>query len=242
MEHIKNFFKDKDNIIALCIIGFYFLIAEGLSYLIQIILVNLATQDFISNNYTYISIFLNFAIYVILAGGIITVSYKSIIKDYTLCSDNTQKMGKSIVYGILIMYIVSYVVSLISTILTSESSANQEGIDSMLTSPLGYILLFFIIGVIGPVIEELVFRKSVFQVFKNDVICILISSVGFGMIHMLGQLDLKPLDFFAVLLPYVSSGLVFSCLYVKNNRNIIVPIACHIFNNCLSLILIALIY
>lgn len=242
MERIKNYFKDKDNIIALCIIGFYFLIAEGLSFIIQLILVNVASKEFIINNYNNISIFLNFIIYVILAAGILTVSYKSIIKDYNLSSDNTQQMGKNIIYGILIMYIVSFVVSLISQVLTSESSANQEGIDSMLTSPLGYILLFFIIGVIGPVIEELVFRKSLFQVFKNDVLCILISSVGFGMIHMLGQLDLKPLDFFAVLLPYVSSGLVFSCLYVKNNRNIIVPIACHIFNNCLSLILISLIY
>lgn len=136
------------------------------------------------------------------------------------------------------MYIVSFASSVLSQILTSKSSANQDGINEMTSSTWGFISLFLVIGILDPIVEELIFRRALFQVFKNNTISIIISSLSFGLLHMSNQSG-TVLDFFAILIPYVTAGIVFSSLYVICNKNILVPIACHITNNAVSLLIVA---
>ncbi|MDZ5609936.1 type II CAAX endopeptidase family protein [Bacillus pseudomycoides] len=82
-----------------------------------------------------------------------------------------------------------------------------------------------VISIIGPILEEIVFRKILFgTLYKrfNFFIAAIISSLVFAAIHF---------DF-THLLVYTSMGLVFAFLYVKTKR-IIVPIMAHVTMNSL---------
>lgn len=80
-----------------------------------------------------------------------------------------------------------------------------------------------VISIIGPILEEIVFRKILFgTLYKkfNFFISALISSLVFATIHF---------DF-THLLVYTSMGFVFAFLYVKTKR-LIVPIMAHVTMN-----------
>ena len=89
--------------------------------------------------------------------------------------------------------------------------------------------LFIIIpAVVGPIIEELVFRKVIFGSLHKKVNffwAALLSSIIFAVMHM---------DF-SHLLIYTSMGFVFAFLYVKTKR-IIVPIIVHMSLNSFAVI------
>ena len=89
---------------------------------------------------------------------------------------------------------------------------------------------------LAPIVEELVFRKSFFAVIKNKWIALVLSSFVFGIIHALstaGTFQTKLI--YAI--PYFSSGLAFGIAYIRSDKNIIVPIACHMFNNIVATLL-----
>lgn len=86
-------------------------------------------------------------------------------------------------------------------------------------------LLFVAITVIGPILEEIVFRKIIFGSLAPNIgffLSAIISSLVFGALHM---------DFSHILI-YTSMGLVFAYLYVKT-RQIMVPIMAHVLMNSL---------
>src|SRR5690625_4529294 len=90
-------------------------------------------------------------------------------------------------------------------------------------------MLFIIIpAIVGPIIEELVFRKVIFGTLyrkMNFFGAALLSSFIFAVMHM---------DF-SHLIIYISMGFVFAFLYVKTKR-IIVPIVVHMALNSFAVI------
>lgn len=238
MNKIKNYFKDRENLMAIALILYYVLIMEGGSSLLSLLFKAMFKHETLVKYNTTFNIILNVAVYLLLGAVIIPFSIKYIKQNYEISSKNTQNPARLISFGLIVMYAVSIFSSLISGIFSDASSANQDGINEMTSSTWGFISLFLIIGIIGPVIEELIFRRALFQIFKNNTLSIIISSISFGLLHMTNQAG-SALDFFAVLIPYLSAGIVFSSLYVKSNKNILVPIACHITNNAVSLLILA---
>ncbi len=84
-------------------------------------------------------------------------------------------------------------------------------------------LLILVVSVIGPILEEIVFRKVIFgTIYKrtNFIIAASISSLIFAVVHR---------DF-THLLVYAALGFTFSFLYVKTKR-LIVPIVAHVAVN-----------
>ncbi|WP_456276962.1 CPBP family intramembrane glutamic endopeptidase [Bacillus sp. AK128] len=92
-------------------------------------------------------------------------------------------------------------------------------VEIALTTP----LFIVVTSIIGPILEEIIFRKILFgTLYKryNFFIAALLSSVIFAMVHM----DFKHL------LIYSAMGFTFAFLYVRTNR-IIVPIIAHVAMN-----------
>jgi len=90
-------------------------------------------------------------------------------------------------------------------------------------------LLVVVSSIIGPILEEIVFRKIIFGTLYqkfNFAISALISSVIFALAH---------LDFPHIIL-YTMMGFVFSFLYVQT-RKIIVPIIAHVLMNTLVVVI-----
>lgn len=89
-------------------------------------------------------------------------------------------------------------------------------------------LVIIVTSIIGPILEEIIFRKIIFGVLykrTNFIIAGLISSLLFALLHGEPQ----------HLLLYASMGFTFAFLYVKTKR-IIVPIFAHVAMNTMVII------
>lgn len=99
------------------------------------------------------------------------------------------------------------------------SENTQFLVEIAMTTP----LFIVVTSVIGPILEEIIFRKILFgSLYKrfNFIIAAIISSVIFAIVHM---------DFTHILI-YTAMGFTFAFLYVRTKR-IIVPIIAHVSMN-----------
>jgi len=105
-------------------------------------------------------------------------------------------------------------------------SENTEVIVGLLEKNIIFLLLP---AILGPIIEELVFRKVIFGALRKRMNLHLATVIG-ALIFALAHFD------FAHTLIYFVMGLVFTFLYVKTKR-IIVPILAHMGINSLVVII-----
>lgn len=107
-----------------------------------------------------------------------------------------------------------------------QGSENTQQIIRIIES---FPIVIFVSSVLGPILEEIVFRKIIFgALYKrmNFFLSALISSVIFALAHF------EPEH----ILLYAAMGFTFAFLYVKTNR-IIVPIFAHVTMNTLVVII-----
>ncbi|WP_040205612.1 CPBP family intramembrane glutamic endopeptidase [Neobacillus jeddahensis] len=143
-------------------------------------------------------------------------------------------LGNSVLWaflGIFLAYFAQIAAAMIETMLGVEmGSENTENILHIIdTLPLAVLVT----SIIGPILEEIVFRKIIFgSLYKrfNFFISALISSVVFALAHM------EP----SHILLYSAMGFTFAFLYVKTKR-ILVPIFAHVSMNTL-VVLVQLVY
>ncbi|MEK4396644.1 CPBP family intramembrane glutamic endopeptidase [Bacillus sp. FSL K6-2860] len=106
-----------------------------------------------------------------------------------------------------------------------RESENTQNILSIMDA---FPFLVVIIALIGPILEEIIFRKIVFGVIyerSNFFIAALVSSVFFAAAH-------SDFDHFFL---YTAMGFTFAFLYAKTKR-IIVPIGAHMLMNSLVIL------
>ena len=103
------------------------------------------------------------------------------------------------------------------------------------------ILSIFTTGILGPISEELVFRKSIREVISNPKTFIIISSIIFGSAHLLsgfldGSIIANPLQLLFII-PYSSMGIFFARGYIKTD-NILTSTIMHIIHNTITILII----
>lgn len=135
--------------------------------------------------------------------------------------------------NVLSMYASEFIGTLIG-IVPSEA-VNQMTIIRSLEGP-GAIFMFLSAVLMGPIIEELIFRKSIFGLIKNNKLALVVSAVIFGSIHLIGESSI--LNALVNGISYYVMGFIFGYIYLKNNKNIIAPIAVHILSNLISILAI----
>ena len=129
---------------------------------------------------------------------------------------------KSWLIGLGIMLIANILIGL----LTPAKANNEEAVQEMIKS--AKIISILAIGVLGPIIEELVFRKSFREVFKNNLLFALMSGLVFGSLHVVLSLS-SPSDLLYII-PYSSLGVAFAYMYIKTD-SIYTSMIMHIFHN-----------
>ena len=137
--------------------------------------------------------------------------------------------------GVGLVYAGNLVGNILTTIFGGTgNSANQSAIETIVFSPYGILMIIFIV-IIGPIVEELIFRKSIHQVLRSfklpTWLVLVISSVLFGLIHVIGAGD------FVQVFPYIFMGLTLGWLEIKT-KNIYPSIFVHIFNNAVAVAMI----
>ncbi len=118
-------------------------------------------------------------------------------------------------------------------------SLNQIHIELAFKSKLS-ILMILAVVIFTPIVEELVFRKAIFGLFKNKWIGFTVSTLIFGLIHVTGEIFNSSGfgHFLYVLTPYLFMGAGFGLAYIVFKKNVITTIGAHILLNLLATIII----
>jgi membrane protease YdiL (CAAX protease family) len=163
-------------------------------------------------------------------------------KDWEDFKENRKVRVSNIFTGFLLVYASLIVANLILTLLgVVETSQNEMVIQSLFNdSPLNLFILFLVLCVLTPIVEEVVFRKVIFNFVEprsNYKVAIAMTGIIFGIMHVISFGD------FIQSIPYILMGFVFGYIYWKSNKNIYVVISVHFLNNFLSwLIYVLMIY
>jgi membrane protease YdiL (CAAX protease family) len=129
--------------------------------------------------------------------------------------------------GIFIALIAQTAAGMLEQLMGIETNSENTELILQLISQVPLVIL--VSSIIGPILEEIIFRKIIFGYFQkkfNFFLSALISSIIFGIAHF----ELEHL------LLYSAMGFTFAYLYKTTNR-IIVPIFAHVAMNTLVVLL-----
>lgn len=125
--------------------------------------------------------------------------------------------------GLLIMMISNYILLTVF----KTNGANNENIVQSLIKALPWLMLIDT-GFIAPVNEEIVFRKTLKDIFKNKWLFIGASFLIFGAVHVIGAATC--LTDYLYIIPYGALGGAFAYAYYKTST-IYTSIFMHMFHN-----------
>ena len=163
----------------------------------------------------------------------LTNDFKKYIKNF---SSNFETSFKYYFIGALIMVISNLIITLF---FSNATAGNEEAVRSLIDQLPLYMI--FSVSLYAPFTEELIFRHSIKNVFKNNkknkiskYIYIFTSGFIFAALHIIGQAT-SYIDYL-YLIPYMSLGIAFAALYQKTD-NIASSIIAHSLHNTLTIIL-----
>lgn len=165
--------------------------------------------------------------------GLILFTRKGFVSDFKKLF-NTKNIWLIILGGVALMYAVNIGLGLIYELAgITGTSDNQAVLESLITT--NPLAMFLPVAIFIPIIEEILFRGVILEFFEKRwgmIMGVIASSLLFGLMHV-------PSISSMVFLPiYFSLGAVLAFIYLKTNKNIMVPIVAHIINNGLSLVLV----
>ncbi|MCK5732406.1 MAG: CPBP family intramembrane metalloprotease, partial [Tenericutes bacterium] len=143
-------------------------------------------------------------------------------------------LGFGIVFGSLIF--ASLILEFLGVTETSQNEATIRGY--FVDDTFRLITLFFMLCVFTPIVEEVVFRKVVYNFFQpklGNVVAVLGTGIIFGLMHVISFGD------FIQSIPYIFMGIAFGYIYYRSNRNIYVVIGVHFINNFVTFAMYVLI-
>lgn len=181
--------------------------------------------------------------YFILFGGLIALLYNSLKYDYTDYKEREVYCNKYLGYSLIMYFIVNYATNIIVMVLkfllkSDVTSENQNQIELVMNSSYeSAILMIISVVILGPLVEELIFRKSFFKLIPNKIAALIISSLVFGFLHTF-SFNYSITDLFIVTLPYAMSGVAFGYCYYKTEN--ILP--CYILHAGLNLFSVIMIF
>lgn len=190
----------------------------------------------------YTNSIINFIIYIIAAVIIIPLCGIIIISDSKEYKNKVGSLFIKVGIGILLFFAGNVLARFIQEILyliiktpDTSNSLNQLSIDFMLSDKKAIAPMLISSIILAPIVEELVFRKSIFNIISIDWLSILISSLTFGLIHVTGELTCGnySLALFNIV-PYMTMGFVLGTYYKFVDKNIIPLILIHSLNNFIA--------
>lgn len=152
------------------------------------------------------------------------INYKNNFKEYF-------KFGlKYWLAGLVIMMISNIIISMIYT----NQSTNEEIVQSILDSYPIYMI--FSASISAPFVEELIYRKSIRDIFDNkyNYLYIIVSGLAFGFVHTLANVT-STMELLYII-PYGVMGSMFAYIYTKTD-NILVPMSFHFIHNTITIII-----
>ena len=213
-------------ILVFIILGFYL---SGFFALIPINLFNMDAKNMSDSTNLLLSLFSN----ICFLGILVLIYFKKLKEEFFIFKkDISGNMDIAIKYwmGGLVLMAASNL--FLNFVLNLGQAENEEIVQSMIdASP--YIMLISA-GLIGPIIEELVFRRSFRDAFLNKWVFALSSGLVFGALHVV-TLEPSLLEYLFII-PYSALGISFALMYDKT-KTVFTPIIMHIIHNSVLILL-----
>ena len=220
-------FKDINfkNIIKGICIFLIFWFSVYLQY-IPVILFKLNVKSMGASSKCLLSLFSSSVIAIIF----LIIYWKDLKKDFLDFKKNALKyFDEGIKYwfiGLLIMIFSNLLIS----ILFKTSGANNENAVQELIKALPWAM-FVSASFIGPFNEEMVFRKTLLDIFKDKWIITLTSFLLFGFAHVI--LNASVWTDYLYIIPYGALGGAFAYADCKTNNNIFTSVFLHMAHNAI---------
>lgn len=235
MENKKELSDKKRSILSFIL---YFVVSFVGALVIEVIILlisYLLTGDI---NYIYehktanyiASALTNFLCYLMLITVVIYLGLKFFKEDQL----EFKKYKYFYLLGAFLIFVAVYVTQIISSLFyelinVTGDSENQEAIVNMLkSSPFSLFITFIAVVFLGPIVEEFIFRKCLFNIINIDWLSIIVSGIIFGLIHVISGGD------YIMSIPYILSGIMFAVGYKLCNKNIYPSIIAHMVLNLFS--------
>ncbi|MBH0345257.1 MULTISPECIES: CPBP family intramembrane glutamic endopeptidase [Bacillus] len=216
-----NFIKmNKKEIIMLIIYTLFALLQIGLFLLFGISL--LTNSNIVESEFALSAIGLTIPAIV----GIIFFR-KEIIESFTYFKEKTILKIVSIPMVVLFTVIVEQIV--MRFLATGQPENQEQLLETGTEIPLIFTLLVF--GILGPMLEEIVFRHIILNRFSHYIgtaIASIISIIIFTVLHT------NQLSDIAIYLP---GSVILTAAYLISKRSIAYVMAIHMLNNCITFIL-----
>ncbi len=230
---MKNFFNktmDKKKALHLILIFILFYFSSLFQY-IPIILLKINIKTMSNECAILLNLFSNLCMLTIL----FIIYRKALKKDFKNFTKNLyENLDIAIKYyllGVLGMVITNLFINIV---LQGGGSNNEKIVQNMIgTMP---YLMILIAGIIAPIIEEIVFRKTYLDACKNKYLYLFLSSFIFGIMHILTSDTTPTIIDILYFIPYSCLGLSFAYMDYKQ-KNIFPSICMHILHNTLLIIL-----
>lgn len=136
----------------------------------------------------------------------------------------------------ILIYLAGILLMGISNIiLTKITNYNLAGNEMQVREYINKYPLYMIYSsiIFAPLIEELIFRKTIKKIFKYKYLFIIISGLIFGILHISNFKDINEILFS---IPYIIMGIDFAYIYYKTD-NIFTTISFHLLHNLVLLII-----
>ncbi|PEV58708.1 CPBP family intramembrane metalloprotease [Bacillus cereus] len=217
-----NFIKtNKKDLIMLVVFTMFVILQIGVLILVGVSLltnVNLVESEFANTAAAFI------------VPAIIGICFyrKEIIQSFSYFKEKTILKVVSIPMVVLLTGILEKFVT--KFLVNTDQSVNQDAVNQA-ASEVPFIFALILVGVAGPIVEEIIFRHILVNKFSSYVgtaIASIISILIFTVLHSQNLSD------FAIYLP---GSVIFTVAYLISKRSLAYIIAIHVLNNVLSLIL-----
>lgn len=206
----------------------YFFYEVLVLVILNILKIDLSNADYLHKN---IYFFLVDIIYMIFVIFIFRKDLKEDLKDF-------KKNGFDLIFKFLPIYILGLILMGVSnTILINitgmELSTNEENVRTLIKYYPIYMAFSSVIY--APIVEELIFRKSIKNIVDNKFAFILTSGIIFGLVHVISSGN-ESFNEFLMGIPYIIMGIDFAYIYSKS-KNIFTTISIHSLHNLVLLII-----
>jgi len=191
---------------------------------------------------SYANSVINFIIYVILFIPLIWFLRSDLTFDFKQFITLNKKVIGFVIAGYLYVIfgniISNVLINLIAFIFSSSysSTTNQLFIESMLRND-GTLFIILSAVILGPIVEELIFRKAIFGLIHQPRIALFVSSFIFALIHIVTEvLNASLISIILTMIPYLTMGFIFGFIYLKYHKNIYIVTLVHMLTNLISIL------
>lgn len=200
---------------------------------IVLIIINALGIDVSKLNFIQKNIYL-FVIDIIYLVSLVFIYRKELKEDFKNFKENGSgyifKYAPLYLLGVILMGITN---ALLVKVTGMEMSTNEQNVRTLIK----YYPLYMSFSSVmyAPIVEELIFRKSIKNLFNDNVLFVLMSGLIFGLIHVVGTGN-EGINEILMGIPYIIMGLDFAYIYAKT-KNIFTTMTLHSIHNLTLLII-----